>query len=415
MKSKRKIKKKIIFLILTMATGVVYNLPYIQDVFYVSIQESLNLSHTQLGNILSMAGLFSTFGFLLSIYFIDRISKRILIPCGLIGVGLTGIYLYTLPGYYGLMFIWVLFALFSDMVYWPVLVKSVKELGNDDEQGRIFGFFEAGRGLFDTLIVFIALSIFSIYGSIKYVILFYSITCILMGVLAFILLDKDEKVNAKENKKKMSFPIEVIKLKEVWLISGNIFCAYAIYCGLTYMMPFLQNTFGISVVIIGIYGTVNQYGIKMMAGPLGGYLADKKFKSTSRYFSFCFKLIIIANIIMILLAKSKISIIVGFIFVIVFSILVNSMKALLFAPMQEAGISEELSGAAISLSSFIGYSPLIFCYSLYGSILDKFNGLLGYRILFFILIVFGIIGLIINKKLREITVTNKLNEDKKVS
>ncbi len=415
MKSKRKIKKKIIFLILTMATGVVYKLPYIQDVFYVSIQESLNLSHTQLGNILSMAGLFSTFGFLLSIYFIDRISKRILIPCGLIGVGLTGIYLYTLPGYYGLMFIWVLFALFSDMVYWPVLVKSVKELGNDDEQGRIFGFFEAGRGLFDTLIVFIALSIFSIYGSIKYVILFYSITCILMGVLAFILLDKDEKVNAKENKKKMSFPIEVIKLKEVWLISGNIFCAYAIYCGLTYMMPFLQNTFGISVVIIGIYGTVNQYGIKMMAGPLGGYLADKKFKSTSRYFSFCFKLIIIANIIMILLAKSKISIIVGFIFVIVFSILVNSMKALLFAPMQEAGISEELSGAAISLSSFIGYSPLIFCYSLYGSILDKFNGLLGYRILFFILIVFGIIGLIINKKLREITVTNKLNEDKKVS
>lgn len=415
MKSKRKIKKKIIFLILTMATGVVYKLPYIQDVFYVSIQESLNLSHTQLGNILSMAGLFSTFGFLLSIYFIDRIFKRILIPCALIGVGFTGIYLYTLPSYYGLMFIWVLFALFSDMVYWPVLVKSVKELGNDDEQGRIFGFFEAGRGLFDTLIVFIALSIFSIYGSIKYVILFYSITCILMGVLAFILLDKDEKVNAKENKKKMSFPIEVIKVKEVWLISGNIFCAYAIYCGLTYMMPFLQNTFGIGVVVIGIYGTVNQYGIKMMAGPLGGYLADKKFKSTSRYFCFCFKLIIIANVIMILLAKSKISIIVGFVFVIVFSILVNSMKALLFAPMQEAGISEELSGAAISLSSFIGYSPLIFCYSLYGSILDKFNGLLGYRILFLILIVFGIIGLIINKKLREITVTNKLNEDKKVS
>lgn len=33
MKSKRKIKKKIIFLILTMATGVVYKLPYIQMYF----------------------------------------------------------------------------------------------------------------------------------------------------------------------------------------------------------------------------------------------------------------------------------------------------------------------------------------------------------------------------------------------
>ena len=143
MKSERKINKKITFLILTMATGAVYKLPYIQDIFYVSIQESLNLTHTQLGNILSVAGLLSTFGFLLSIYFIDRISKKILIPCGLIGVGLTGIYLSTLPGYYELIFIWILFALFSDMIYWPVLVKSVKELGNNDEQGRIFGFLEA--------------------------------------------------------------------------------------------------------------------------------------------------------------------------------------------------------------------------------------------------------------------------------
>lgn len=234
-----------------------------------------------------------------------------------------------------------------------------------------------------------------------------------MGVLAFIVLDKDKRLKMEKSKKKISFPIEVIKLKEVWLISGNIFCSYAIYCGLTYMMPFLQNTFGIGAVIIGVYGMINKYGVKMMAGPLGGYLADKKFKSTSKYFSFCFKIIIVANIIMILLAKTKFSIIVGFIFVVIFSILVNSMKMLLFAPMQEAGISEEISGAAISLSSFIGYSPLIFCYSLYGSILDKFNGLLGYRILFFILIGFGIMGLIINKKLREIITTNRLNKDKK--
>ena len=410
---KENIKKWITFIILTLGAGTIYKLCFLKDAFYGPMQEYLGLTHTQLGNTMSISGTVTTIGFILAVWISDRVSKRILLPAGLIGCGLLGLWLSTLPGYYELIFIWILFTLFSDMIYWPVLVKSVKELGNNDEQGRIFGFLEAWRGLFDTVAVFIALFIFSIYGSIKYVILFYSITCVLMGVLAFIVLDKDKRLKMEKSKKKISFPIEVIKLKEVWLISGNIFCSYAIYCGLTYMMPFLQNTFGIGEVIIGVYGMINKYGVKMMAGPLGGYLADKKFKSTSKYFSFCFKIIIVANIIMILLAKTKFSIIVGFIFVVIFSILVNSMKMLLFAPMQEAGISEEISGAAISLSSFIGYSPLIFCYSLYGSILDKFNGLLGYRILFFILIGFGIMGLIINKKLREIITTNRLNKDKK--
>lgn len=401
MKSNDNIKKYIIFIVLTMATGVVYKLPYIQDVFYVPVQESLNLTHTEIGNILSIAGFFSTFGFLGSMYFIDKISKKILIPCGLIGVGITGIYLSTLPGYYELILIWILFAVFSDMLYWPVLVKCVKNLGGNKKQGRIFGFFEAGRGLFDTIIVFIALYLFSVLTSLKYVIIFYSISAIIMGIVAFIVLEKDKPKNMeKENNLKV--PLEVIKSKEVWLVAGNIFCAYAIYCGLTYMMPFLQNTYGVSVLLIGVYGMLNQYGIKMLAGPLGGYLADKKFKSTSKYFKFSFISIIFIMVIMIILPNKNFSINLGFVLVIAFSALVNSMKALLFAPMQEVGIDENISGAAISLASFIGYSPLVFCYSLYGNILDRFEGLFGYKILFSIIIMFGFLGLLINKKLTRV-------------
>lgn len=402
MKSENNIKKYIIFTVLTMATGVVYKLPYIQDVFYVPVQESLNLTHTQIGNILSIAGFFSVFGFLGSMYFIDKISKKILIPCGLIGVGITGIYLSTFPGYYVLILIWILFALFSDMLYWPVLVKSVKALGSSNEQGRIFGFFEAGRGLFDTIVVFVALYLFSRLGSLKYVILFYSITAIFMGIVAFIVLEKDEPIKVKKESN-LRVHLEVLKSKEVWLVAGNIFCAYAIYCGLTYTMPFLRNTYNVSVVLIGVYGMINQYGIKMLAGPFGGYLADKKFKSASKYFRFSFTSIIIIMIFMINLSNKVSSVNIGFIFVIIFAALSNSMKALLFAPMQEVGIDGKISGAAISLASFIGYSPLVFCYSLYGNILDRFEGVLGYRILFSIIIVFALIGLLINKKLIKVT------------
>lgn len=398
MKSEKNIKKYIIFTVLTMATGVVYKLPYIQDVFYVTVQESLNLTHTQIGNILSIAGFVSVFGFLGSIFFIDKISKKILIPCGLLGVGITGIYLSTFPGYYALILIWISFALFSDMFYWPVLVKSVKALGNKNEQGRIFGFFEAGRGLFDTIVVFVALYLFYALGSLKYVILFYSITAIIMGIVAFIVLEKDEPIKVKKEIN-LSVNLEVLKSKEVWLVAGNIFCAYAIYCGLTYTMPFLQNIYNVNVVLIGVYGMINQYGIKMLAGPFGGYLADKKFKSPSKYFRFSFTSIIIIMIFMINLSHKEYSVNMVFLFVVIFAALSNSMKALLFAPMQEVGIDEKTSGSAISLASFIGYLPLVFCYSLYGNILDRFEGAFGYRILFSIIIFFAIIGLLINKEL----------------
>lgn len=403
-----KIKKILIFIALTMATGIVYKLPYIQEIFYVPLQESLNLTHSQLGNILSIAGFFSVVGFLGSIYFIDKVSKRILIPCALIGVGITGIYLSTFPGYYALILIWISFALFSDMLYWPVLVKSVKSLGNESQQGRIFGFFEAGRGLFDTIIVFLALYLFSKVNSLKQVILFYSIASIIIGIIVFLALGKDEPIKEeKEQEKKSKISFEVIKSKPVWLVAGNIFCAYAIYCGLTYMIPFLQWEYNISVVLVGVYGMINQYGIKMIAGPLGGYLADKKFKSPSKYFKFSFILIIFVMVLMIIFSSGEFNVNIGFALIIIFAALANSMKALLFAPMQELGIKESTSGAAISLASFIGYLPLVFCYSLYGNILDEFQGSLGYKILFLIIIVFALLGLLINKRLIKLIDLNK--------
>lgn len=401
-------KRYILFIFLTISTGIIYKLPYIQDVFYVPLQESLNLSHTQIGNLLSVSGFFSVFGFLGSMYFIDRVSKRILIPCGLIGMGIVGIYLSTFPKYNILVFIWILFALFGDMLYWPVLVKNVKSIGSENEQGRLFGFFEAGRGLFDTIVVLLAVYIFSKFGSLKYVIIFYSIISIIMGVVIFIIIEDDKNIKNK-NDNKFTIPTEVFKSKEVWLVAGNIFCSYSIYCGLTYMMPFLQSKYSVTAVLIGLYSIINQYGIKILAGPISGYLADKTFKSSSKYFRFGFLSIIIIMVFMILFIDKDININSYFVMIIIFSSFVNSMKALFFAPVEEIEIDKNIEGSSISFISFIGYSPLIFCYSLYGIILDSFEGIFGYKILFIIITIFAILGLIINKKLISTVKLKKVN------
>ena len=138
---------------------------------------------------MSISGAVTTVGFILAVWLSDRVSKKILLPAGLIGCGLLGLWLATLPGYNEVLIIWALFALTNDMVFWPVLLKCVKSLGSKEEQGRMFGYFEASRGLVDTIVAFSALGIFAYFGSGKLgfvnSILFYSITVIVVGILAF--------------------------------------------------------------------------------------------------------------------------------------------------------------------------------------------------------------------------------------
>ncbi|MCG6395475.1 MFS transporter, partial [Vibrio alginolyticus] len=138
-----------------------------------------------------------------------------------------------------------------DMLNWPVLLKSVSLLGNSSQQGRIFGFFETGRGVVDTVVAFSALAVFAWFGSgylgFKMGILFYSGVAILVGGIIFLFLKDDkhavtEQVNESgENKEKKPSVSAVLKDGTVWLIALSIFFVYAVYCGLTFFIPFLSN------------------------------------------------------------------------------------------------------------------------------------------------------------------------------
>lgn len=158
-------KKWISFGILMIGAGTIYKLGFLKDAFYVPMQEFMGLSHTQIGTAMSVAGLISTFGFLASIYLTDRISKKIMIPLALIGICLCGLWLSTFPSYPIFLLIYCLLAVCADMLYWPTMLKTVRLLGNKEEQGRMFGIMEAGRGLVDTIIASCALGIFSALGS----------------------------------------------------------------------------------------------------------------------------------------------------------------------------------------------------------------------------------------------------------
>ena len=401
-------KKWISFGTLMLGAGTIYKLGFMKDAFYVPMQEFMGLSHTQIGIAMSVAGWISTFGFLAAILVVDRISKKIMIPASLLGICVCGLFLSTFPSYPVFLLIYCLLAIFADMLYWPTMLKTVRLLGNEDEQGRMFGILEAGRGLMDTIVAFCALAIFSAMGStaagLRAAILFYAIVPGVIAIVAFFLLEPDEKPEVSVSKasspakpkKKDNTIKRALKNKNIWLVSFNVFFVYSVYCGLTYFIPFLEEAYALPAALVGVYGIINQYGLKMLGGPIGGFITDKVLHSATKYLRICF--VIVAGILVVFacLPHKELGIVLGMVITLTISAFVFSMRAIFFAPMDEVKVPRDITGSAMSIGSFVGYLPGAFMYAVYGGILDKFEGMAGYRIVFIVMACFAVVGFLLS-------------------
>lgn len=406
-RKKRLDKKWISFGALMLGAGTIYKLGFMKDAFYVPMQEFMGLSHTQIGIAMSVAGWISTFGFLAAILVVDRISKKIMIPFSLLGICVCGLFLSTFPSYPVFLLIYCLLAVFADMLYWPTMLKTVRLLGNEDEQGRMFGILEAGRGLMDTIVAFCALGIFSAFGSnaagLRAAILFYAIVPGVIAIIAFFLLDSDKpEVSVKAEKsepntqKKDNTIKRALKNKNIWLVSFNIFFVYSVYCGLTYFIPFLEEAYALPAALVGVYGIINQYGLKMLGGPVGGFITDKVLHSATKYLKICFVIVGGALVVFACLPHKELGIAMGMLITLSISACVFSMRAIFFAPMDEVKVPRDITGSAMSIGSFIGYLPGAFMYAVYGAILDNVEGLAGYRIVFIVMAVFAAVGFLLS-------------------
>lgn len=393
-------KRWAIFSLLVLCGGTIYKLPSLKDAFYVPMQEYFHLTNGQIGNAMSVNSIVTTIGFFLSIYFSDKLPRRLTMSFSLIATGLLGIYLSTMPGYWGILFVWALFGVTCDMLNWPVLLKSVSLLGNSSQQGRIFGFFETGRGVVDTVVAFSALAVFAWFGSgylgFKMGILFYSGMAIIIGGIILLFLKDDKTVITEEKETKdiaqKSGVGSVLKDRIVWLIALSIFFVYAVYCGLTFFIPFLSNIYALPIALVGIYGVINQYCLKMVGGPIGGLIADKILKSPTKYLFYTFIISVIVLVTFIFLPHESMPVYLGMVCTLGFGTIVFTQRAIFFAPIGEANIKESNTGAAMALGSFIGYAPAMFCFSLYGHILDIYPGMTGYKIVFGLMALFAFCG-----------------------
>ena len=148
--------------------------------------------------------------------------------------------------------------------------------------------------------------------------------------------------------------------------------------------------------LIGVYGIINQYGLEMVGGPVGGLLSDKLFHSPTKYLRIGYLITAVVLIAFTWMPYQTFGIWAGIIVSLAISACVYSMRAVFFAPMDEVDVPREITGSAMSMASFIGYLPGAFMYAVYGSILDSHQGIDGYQIVFTVMTVFAILGVLLS-------------------
>ncbi|WP_084717547.1 MFS transporter [Vibrio rhizosphaerae] len=394
-----KLYKYFTILVLSLAGGAIYTLPYLKYVFYDTQIAVMNINNMQSGFLITMYALGGMLTYIPGGILTDRISPRKAISYSLFGTAiLGGIYAYTMS-YSMALVIWFLFAITTAFVFWTSLLKAISMVGDSTEQARLYGLYYAGNGLAGAAINGLALKAAS-FGLDPKQSLFYAVIvmsgCILLsGVLVFVVLkDKSDEMHQTSSDDKINFSHvkELLKDPMLWCFSIIVFTGYSIFSSTTYFNPYLTNVVGISVEDSGVFSIIRSYLFYLIA-PFGGYLADKVFNSTSKLFVVLFALLA-GTFIGVMFLPATMSAFSISIYTLLPGAFGLMLYGLVFSIVREAGIPMKVAGTAIGIASIIGYTPDLFLSTMFGHWLDTY-GNSGYSMIFSFLGGMSLLGLIL--------------------
>lgn len=390
-----------------MIAGLVYLTPFLRFSFYHQMREALGLSHLEIGTIGLTYGLFNVLGYLPSGFLAERFSTKKLLIISTLGMCLVTLWYSTYPGYHSLVVIHALYGVFSVWTFWSPYLKAIRNLGSDDEQGRLFGMSEGLRGVAQTAVAFASLGALSMFATVTAgfrAALFINAAAFALLMLAVIVLVPDiEKMRADaaggdsagRNRHIGKIVLETLKSSSTWICVFLIMCGYTLWNTVNgYAGAYCTDVLKISENLSSTLSIFRSFLIVPIAGFTGGFLMDRfSSKGKGMFIVFSSVALCVAAIFLstkIVVFCAVLTILLGY--------FVNVIKATYWSTMGEAGVPLATTGMATGVISLIGLTPDIFTPKIISIFLDygekQGNIEIGYNYMLFWCVGWAALGIV---------------------
>lgn len=395
-------------LLLILAGEAVFILPFVlARIFRPTFLATFELTNLELGLCFSVYGFTALISYLFGGVLADRFKPHKLMATALWLTAIGGFYLATKPNYQMLKVLYGYWGFTTIFLFWAAMIKATRIWGGVDSQGKAFGFLDGGRGLVGALFGALGVLIFSFLlpddvtvlsetqrnEAFIYVIYVTSVLVILIGLLVFFFmkLPDEEPSNVQRKSHSIQNIKTVLKLPAVWLLMIIILCAYVGYKITDIFSLYAKEVMLYNEVDAAKTGTYLLF-IRPVVGVLIGFLADRA--RASIYLVGGFAVSILGAL---LFATDVIQPSMNIFFllaVFITALGIYAARVLYFAVLKEGNIPLALTGTAVGVISFIGYTPDIFAGPMMGYLLDNNPGRIGHQHVFMMLGIFSLVGLI---------------------
>lgn len=376
--------------LLTLAAGALYPLLYLRQNFEVTILNAFGITADQLGECYTLLGIIYVVTYIPSGWLADRVSSRWLVVFSLSLVGALGFWFATYPGFFAMKCIFFGWGVAGGLTFWSAMLRAVKLLATDREQGRFFGILDGGRGLTEAVLASLAIAMFAHYASetpqvsLRPVIHMYAGACLVIAVLSAFVLPDDratERRSAFDTTPRPSVLRDFLmlaRIPEIWLISLIVLSGYQLLWATFYFSSYIQEHFAASAVLAGEL-TVIKLWMRPIGAIGGGFLGDRYsnvnvlgFGMLAAGIAWMLFVLVPSTVPMWMLAAC----------IVALGLMTYSVHGLYWAIIDRCDVPPRVTGLAVGIISMVGLSPDIYLPMLTSAISHRYPGAVGTQIYF---------------------------------
>ena len=369
-----------LFLIIfaSMGSWSVYSLNSLRKVFYSNYLSFLEISNTQFGDLIAIWGIVSMICYLPGGILGDKVRMKYLAPLGLFLTALSIFSFIAAPSYQTMKLVYFAYGIATGLIFWPCRYKiirmaSISERDYSKNIGLGYGISSATGVIMSGVLVYFLAHIPGKTGLISVLVMCAAIN-LLLAISGFIFIPKFESELAEQGNNTVSnfkSYFSILKNPGVLLSSIAVFFIYSIYTSQYLTTVYLEDAFLASAIIVGITGTIRNYGINIMAQPMMGYLGHR-FGICRIMLISCF-VVIVLILLMLILPRTAALALPASILIIIYAFFLNGGYSIGSALLAECNTPENLFGTAVGVYSLIGFAPDVIMHPLIGRILDHYG------------------------------------------